>query len=80
MIIMKETLAEEILKEGIETLYSKLGTLKTLKFLQLIGASKGDSVEEIETKTEQMSDKESRILINNAKKNNSSLWKKVGLV
>ena len=77
---MKEILAEEILKEGIETLYSKLGTLKTLKFLQLIGASKGDSVKEIENQTEKMSEEEVHSLINNVKKNNSGLWKKVGLL
>ena len=77
---MKEILAEEILKEGIETLYSKLGTLKTLKFLQLIGASKGDSVKEIENQTEKMSEEEVHSLINDVKKNNSVLWKKVGLL
>ena len=77
---MKETLAEEILKEGIETLYSQLGTLKTLKFLQLIGATKGDSVKEIEQKTEKMSREEILTLVSTIRKGNSGLWKKVGLL
>jgi len=73
-------LAEEILKEGIETLYSRLGTLKALKFLQLIGATKGDSVKEIEQKTEKMSREGIFKLIASVKKNNPDLWKKVGLL
>lgn len=77
---MKKTLAEEIVKDGIETLYSKLGTLKTLKFLQLIGANKGDSVKEIEQKTEKLSRKEIFGLISNVRKDNSYMWKKVGLI
>lgn len=77
---MKEILAEEIIKEGIETLYSKLGTLKTLKFLQLIGATEGDSVKEIEQKTEKLSREEIFSLIFNVKRDNSYMWEKVGLI
>jgi len=54
--------------------------LKALKFLQLIGATKGDSVKEIEQKTEKMSREGIFKLIASVKKNNPDLWKKVGLL
>jgi len=77
---MKETLADEIVREGIEVLYKQLGTLKTLKFLQLLGATRGDSVKEIEGKTEKMSSVEVLNLVSRVRHNRTALWKRIGLV
>lgn len=77
---MKETLADEILKEGIAVLYKQLGALKTLKFLQLLGTAKGDSVKEIEAQTEKMTPDEVLNLITNSKKKRSLTWKKISLL
>lgn len=76
---MEEPLAEEIVRDGIETLYARLGTLKTLKFLQLLGATKGDSVKEIEQKTEKMSHEDVLNLVSTVRKEKSAIWKKIGL-
>lgn len=77
---MNNVLVDEILKEGIEALYSKLGTFKTLKFLQLVGAGHGDSVREIEDKTRAMSIEDILNLVETVKRNNSKLWRKMGLL
>lgn len=77
---MVENLAEDIIKEGVDTLYSNLGTIKTIKFLQMLSLGKGDSVKEIEQKTEQMSKEDVIQLIAQAKKTRPELWKKVGLL
>tara|TARA_B100000315_G_C14502765_1_gene553119 strand:+ start:548 stop:742 length:195 start_codon:yes stop_codon:yes gene_type:complete len=58
-----------ILARGIETIYKEFGPEDALKFFRMIGISKGDSVKEIESKTEKMSREEVLALIRkNSKK------------
>ena len=77
---MNTKIANEIIEEGIKTLYAKLGSTKTLKFFQLIGINRGDSVKELEEKTKNLSKDEVISLIKHAQKLRSSLWKKVHLI
>ena len=77
---MTTELKEDIIKEGIDTLYSHLGAIKTIKFLQLVFLSKGDSVKEIDTKTQKLSKENVLNLITYAKKQKPDLWKKFGLL
>ena len=76
---MNPELVEDVIKEGVESLCSKLGVVKTVKFLQLIGVSRGDTVKEIEEKTEKMSKEEALQFIERIKKEKKELWKKMGL-
>lgn len=77
---MKSELKEEIIKDGIDTLYSHLGAIRTVKFLQLISLSKGDSVKEIEAETTKLSKDKILNLITQTKKQRPDLWKKFGLL
>ncbi|MDI6916899.1 MAG: hypothetical protein QMC80_03790 [Thermoplasmatales archaeon] len=77
---MNPELVEDVIKEGVESLCSKLGVVKTVKFLQLIGVSRGDTVKEIEEKTGKMSKEEALQFIEKVKKEKKELWKKMGLV
>lgn len=77
---MKGALAEEILREGIELLFERLGAVKATKFLQLVSVSKGDTVQEIETQTEKMTKDEVLKMIQEEKKSNPKLWEKTGLL
>ena len=74
---MENQLTEEIIKEGVDTLYSNLGTIKAAKFLQLISISGGNSVKEIEEKTEQMSKDDVMRLIAKAREEKPELWRKM---
>jgi hypothetical protein len=76
---MNPELVEDVIKEGVESLCSKLGVVKTVKFLQLVGVSRGDTVKEIEEKTEKMSKEEALQFIESVKKEKKELWKKMGL-
>jgi len=76
---MNPELVEDVIKEGVESLCSKLGVVKTVKFLQLVGVSRGDTVKEIEEKTEKMSKEEALQFIERIKKEKKELWKKMGL-
>lgn len=77
---MKGALGEEILQEGIEALFERLGAVKATKFLQMVSVSKGDTVREIETQTEKMTKDEVLKMIQEAKKSNPKLWEKTGLL
>ena len=44
--------------ESVEAVFKKLGPAKAIKFFQSLGISKGDSLKEIESKTEKMSKEE----------------------
>lgn len=77
---MNTMIAEEILEEGVETLYENLGPIKTIKFFQMIGLNKGNSVAELEQKTEKMSRKEVIGLIEKTRKEKEEIWRKIGLI
>jgi len=70
---------EQLMKEGIEALYAKLGPSKTVRFLQLTGLCRGDSVKELESKSEKLTKKQVFKLMNESKERNRELWKKLGL-
>ena len=76
---MKTELAEDIFEEGIETLYEKLGPIKAIKFFQLVGVTRGDTLKEIEGKTEKMSKEEVLKLIQVTKSERRYLWEKIGV-
>ena len=77
---MKTIVAEDIVDEGVHLLYKELGPVKTIKFFQLIGAYRDDTLKEIEEKTSKMSKKEALDLINKVRRERKDLWKDVGLV
>lgn len=60
-----------ILREGI-------ASIKTIKFLQLAGVARGDTLKEIEEKTEKMSKEEGLRLIQKTKAERRDFWKKTG--
>ena len=76
---MKTELAEDIFEEGIEALYEKLGAIKTIKFFQLAGVTRGDTLKEIEEKTEKMSKEAVLKLIQETKSERRDLWEKTGV-
>ena len=76
---MKTELAEDIFEEGIEALYEKLGAIKTIKFFQLAGVTRGDTLKEIEEKTEKMSKEEVLKLIQETKGGRRDLWERIGV-
>lgn len=49
---------ELLLKEAVEVLFKQLGPEKAIKFLQLSGICRGNSVKEIESQTEVMTEEE----------------------
>lgn len=77
--MMKTELAEGIFEEGIEALYEKLGAIKTIKFFQLAGVTRGDTLKEIEEKTEKMSKEEVLKLIQETKGGRRDLWERIGV-
>lgn len=77
---MNSIIAKEILEEGIDILYETLGPIKAVKFFQIIGKPKGDSIAELEQKTESMSKEEVLGLVEKTRKEKEQLWKKLGLV
>jgi hypothetical protein len=77
---MNAMVAEEILEEGVEAVYKNLGPAKAVKFFQIMGLTKGDSVAELEQKTESMSRDEVVELIKKVRRERSELWKKIGLI
>ncbi|MFH0773921.1 MAG: hypothetical protein V2A53_00290 [bacterium] len=77
---MNAMIAEEILEEGVETLYENLGPIKAIKFFQMIGLNKGNSVAELEQKTEAMSRKEVIELIKKVRQEKKGIWEKIGLI
>ena len=55
---MSSNLQTTLLERGISVLYKELGPVEAVKFLQKLGISKGDSVNDIESITEKFSRKE----------------------
>jgi hypothetical protein len=56
-----------------------LGAIKTIKFFQLVGVTRGDTLKEIEEKTERMSKEEVLRLIQETKGERRYLWDKIGV-
>jgi len=54
---------QEIIKEGVHVLYDELGPEKTVKFFQLVGVPRGDTLKEIEEITEKLSKEEALKLV-----------------
>ena len=77
---MNELIADQIIKDGMEVLSSKLGVVRTIKFLQLISGGTGDSVKEIEGQTEQMTEEELVAFIEKVKRDRKDLWDKIGII
>ncbi len=69
-----------LLEEGLDILFREMGIVKALKFIRLISAGKGDTVKEIETKTEKLTKEDALEFINKIKKQNAKIWKKFGLI
>ncbi len=58
---------EDLLKEGVEALYEEFGPIKTIKFLQMVGLQKGDTLKEIETITQNLSKQQALKIVKKAK-------------
>lgn len=69
-----------LLEEGLNVLFDKLGIIKTVKFVQLLSSGYGDSVKEIEIRTEKMTRDQALDFIDRIKKKNQPLWGKMKLV
>ena len=46
---------QDLVKEGVEILYERFGPVKTIKFFQMLGLGRGDTLEEIESITSKLS-------------------------
>jgi len=64
---MKPEMKESLVEEGIRTIYKELGPAKTVRFFQVIGVSRGDTLKEIEEKTAKLSKEEALDLIKRTK-------------
>ncbi len=62
---MKKELKENLVKRGVQTLYREFGPVKTVKFFQLVGINKGDTLREIEEITKKMTKKEALAFVRN---------------
>ncbi len=78
--LIEDESKKELVESLIISVYKEIGPIKTVKFFQLIGVSRGDTLKEIEGKTSQMSKKEALDLIKKAGTKRKDLWKDVGLV
>ncbi|MCK4233559.1 hypothetical protein KAU34_01895 [candidate division WOR-3 bacterium] len=69
-----------LLEEGLDALIKEMGIIKAIKFIQLLSLGKGDSVREIEGKTERMGKEEALSLIKKIGMKNAKIWKEFGLL
>jgi len=60
---MKNELKDRLVEEGIHTLYQEFGPMKTIKFFQMVGVSRGDTLKEIEEITKKFSKKQALDLV-----------------
>ena len=63
---MKAEFKEDLLEEGVQTLYEEFGPAKTIKFFQLVGIQNGDTLKEIEELTQKLSKEEALRLVRKA--------------
>jgi hypothetical protein len=57
-----------LVKEGVHAVYDELGPEKTIKFFQIVGIPRGDTLKEIEAITQKLSRKEALSLVKKARK------------
>ena len=69
-----------LLEEGLDALIKEMGIINAIKFIQLLSLGKGDSVREIEDKTEKMNRKEALAFIKKLRMKNAKVWKEFGLL
>ena len=69
-----------LLEEGLDALIKEMGIIKAIKFIQLLSLGKGNSVREIEGKTERMGKEEALSLIKKIGMKNAKIWKEFGLL
>ena len=69
-----------LLEEGLDVLIKEMGIIKAIKFIQLLSLGKGNSVGEIEGKTEKMGKQEALAFIKKVRVKNARIWKEFGLL
>ena len=62
-----------LLEEGLEVLYKKLGVVKATQFVHLLSLGSGDSVKEIEAKTEKMNKAQALSFLSKIRKRNAKI-------
>lgn len=77
---MNKMIEDEILAEGMEALFQRLGPIRAVRFLQLIGATTGDATKELRERTEGMTRDEVLRLVRETRREKGGLWKRIGLV
>lgn len=60
---MKQEMKENIIEEGVSVLYREMGPSKAIKFFQLVGINRGDTLKEIEAITQRLSREQSLRLV-----------------
>ena len=55
---MNAEVKKNLVREGVFALYRELGPAKTIKFFQIVGLHRGDTLKEIEEITKKMSREE----------------------
>lgn len=60
-------MAQDLVKQGVEILYAKFGPTKTVKFFQLLGLGRGDTLDEIESITAKLSREQALDLVKRAR-------------
>lgn len=57
---------QDLVKEGVEILYERFGPAKTIKFFQKLGLGRGDTLQEIESITADLSREQALRLVRRA--------------
>lgn len=60
-------MTQDLVKQGVEILYEKFGPAKTIKFFQLLGLGRGDTLDEIESITAKLSREQALDLVKRAR-------------
>ena len=58
---------QDLVKQGVEILYAKFGPAKTIKFFQMLGLGRGDTLEEIEAVTSKLSREQALRMVKKAR-------------
>lgn len=60
-------MTQDLVKQGVEILYAKFGPAKTIKFFQMLGLGKGDTLDEVESITSKLSREQALDLVKKAR-------------